>query len=496
VNGDGRAPARPIDLAILLALATGVLVVDFFFAQRVPLDTGFHWDGTAYIHYARNIDVLWNRSLDAYSYGRVLPSALVHFGLRLAGQPLEPQSIVGGFVVLNGIAILLALTAWGGIARTLRLTRFQLGLGAAAFFVNFCFLKYNSYYPITTDVTAFAISLWMIRFYLAQRQVGLFIVSLLGAFAWPTFVLFGAILLALPAPKQPLDEPTRKSHDRVSTVVAAAAAMAACGYGAYVHYGVAYRHSGAPTFEAVAPLSLLMVGVYAVLASRPLLAAWPDLRRIGGERPRYALHASAAVLLVLAAYGLIHSLAAPGARNTPGAFAQATIANAIKAPGIFIVAHFAFFGPILALAIVKWRAAAAYARRLGPGFVVAMLLTAALAVGPESRQLMANIAFIIIPVVAVAGDFARQRLALAALAIAALALSRMWITLDPDTLVFAYDAYLKYPWQKFFGAIGYWMTGWQYLGQGVLLIALSPVFALLTRGSRGRALQSGLNPRV
>jgi hypothetical protein len=131
-----------------------------------------------------------------------------------------------------------------------------------------------------------------------------------------------------------------------------------------------------------------------------------------------------------------------------------TFKEAVRLPGIFLVAHLAFFGPVAALAVLKWTAACGVARRLGPGFFAAVLVAAALTIMSESRQMMGNIAFIVIPVIAAVKVGARERLFLATFVLIALALSRVWVVFDVNELVYVVAEYFNYPWQWFFAAMG------------------------------------------
>src|SRR6266849_3846734 len=62
-----------------LALALGCLA----FSEQVPVNGGFGWDGVAYGGWARDFyNAVFVRGLNSYYIGRILPSAIVHYGLR------------------------------------------------------------------------------------------------------------------------------------------------------------------------------------------------------------------------------------------------------------------------------------------------------------------------------------------------------------------------------------------------------------------------------
>jgi len=434
------------------------------------------------------------REIDSYSLTRIFPSILVHTGLRivgtdfyavdqarLAGQRAGSDPFLFGFVILNGIAIVLATLAWIDIARRLALDRFQLFLGAVAFYVNFCFLKYNSFHPLGTDVVAFSLSMMMISRYLAQAWISLFLLSLCGAFTWPTLAFMGAILLALPpyraAPGLATAHTMEESRDKamqwlrwgLAIALAILAAVGAAYYGDGVHHKLVDLVN-----QPVAILSIAIVGLYIGFASAPLLAALSDVRNLVVERRRYLRHAAIAVAL-LASVAILFYLLASGepVRSNFIWFVKGTFIESVRLPGIFLIAHFAFFGPTVALALLKWPAACAIARRLGPGFVVASLVSIPVALMSESRQLMGNLAFLIIPVIAAVETGATERRFFAIFLLISLALSRVWVVFDLDSLVYAVMEYLTYPWQWFFGAMGSKMS------VNVYLVYVAAFFATL-----------------
>ncbi len=84
------------------------------------------------------------------------------------------------------------------IAEELDLHQSGLWFGFVGIFVNFAFFKYAWYYPVLTDVSAAALSLAMLLFYLRRRQLPLVIVTLMGAYTWPTLIYIGLFLLMFP----------------------------------------------------------------------------------------------------------------------------------------------------------------------------------------------------------------------------------------------------------------------------------------------------------
>ena len=73
-------------------------------------------------------------------------------------------------------------------------------------------------------------------------------------------------------------------------------------------------------------------------------------------------------------------------RGGAWSFLRAIILFAASKPLIFLVAHLAWFGPVVALGLFHWPAVCREARRLGPGMVLLLGGGLVVALSAESRQ--------------------------------------------------------------------------------------------------------------
>lgn len=467
-------------VALALAVATFVLLADLLFAQRVPLGTGYHWDGASYLDLAANLPHrLGEQSVDKYFYGRLLPPALVRIGLGAMGIALSAENLLRGFVVLNHLAVLAALAAWIATAQLLSLGTRRLALGAIGIFVNFCFLKYNSFNPPTTDVLTFCVSAWMLYCHLKGKTFQLAALSFLGGFCWPTLLFVGAILLTLPCRQpQSAGELPRWAPSRWITMSVAGGLAVALAIFGYTKTG--WNFLGAPALVPLLPLSFAIVGAYVAFATAPLAdEIWRSLRGVSRIVSLEGFLLGAA--LALAVSTTVQWFAAPYSRTTVVDFASGLLATSIKAPAVSLVAHCMFFGPVICLAILRWDAACRFAGRFGPGYLLVMLMTAGIATSAESRQLMGNIAFVLVPVIAALDPRGWSWARIGIFGAVALVLSRFWLFLDPAALVFSAPEYLKFPWQWYFGAVGYWMSYEVYVVQLTIFAAVSALLLLALR---------------
>lgn len=445
------------------------IALDVAFLEKISPACQF-CDGSIYIRIATDpVAAIANKKIDPYYAQRLLPSSLVHLGLRLGGVAPAPETIFKGFIFLNGIALLVTAWCWGAIARVLGLSRESFYLGAMAMFVNFCVLKFNGFYPTLTDLSALAIAMVMVVAYLKRKTWAILLASALGAFAWPVLLYIGVLLVVGGGRHEPGNgvspEPQRAESAAVWGV-AMLAGLACAGAAMYIHVRLKYQHDGAPAFEQVFVLSAALLGAYVCLVVRPLLAGWREI--LGALAPwrRIATAIAVSALAVFAVAILIKLMASGPPRNTVKQVLLGLLATGTSKPGIFLLAHVVFFGPIVILLCFVWANACRAAIGLGPGFVAVFAASLVLAIGSESRQLMANLPFLLVPAVIALGSFVKQRGALICFAVSSLLVSKVYVRVATEGLVYSQGAeFLKLPWQAWFSSIGYWMSSEAYLIQ-------------------------------
>src|SRR5712692_839709 len=178
-------------------------VANILWAEQLTVNGGFGWDGLWYSAWARdfyhNIFVV---RVPEYYVQRILPSAIVHYGMRVLGVSRTDQNIILAFQVYNLLLLLLSVHIWGSIANRLRISNRGKWLGFCFLFLNYAILKNNFYHAVLTDTSAFTLGLLMFYFFLADNRVGLLAVILAGGFTWPTVPYMAALLYVFPRPKE------------------------------------------------------------------------------------------------------------------------------------------------------------------------------------------------------------------------------------------------------------------------------------------------------
>jgi len=157
-------------------------------------------------------------------------------------------------------------------------------------------------------------------------------------------------------------------------------------------------------------------------------------------------------------------------------------------PGMQFVAHVTYFGPVVLLAALRWRAVVAGVCAQGPGLALALLLGLVFLPDPQSRHLM-----LFLPLVAAFTARAWQRDAswlLAPFVLAALVVSKVWLVINPFPVANTPADLLLFPAQGFFLSHGPWMSDSMYLLQGATGLLLLLWFCSTFRPPADSAYQS------
>jgi hypothetical protein len=455
-----RLTQRVVSLILALSIVAVVGSISVFWGEKLSINGGFGWDGLIYGSVAQNLNF---RSLTDFYFLRTLPSVLVHAALAALRQPYDNQHIVLGFGLLNlGMMIALCILL-RQIADELGLSERAFWFVFAAIFVNVANFKLIWYFSLGTDPTAEALALAMLLFYLRRQEFRLFLVSLLGAFTWPTLIFAGTFLLLFRR------DPVRgkEAHSPKWVSVALAAFVSA---GAVLHYYVHHEGLGAGLAQPIRwalPISIFCAGLYFYLGSEILLSGMSlkvVLKQIVSWRIAF-------VLLLWAATWVPTDLWAN--HSADSVTAASTIRDIIERstarPAVFLVSHPVCLGPAFLMFFFCWRNYSSIIRRYGAGLVAVILMGIFVSLTPESHQ---NI-----PIYVLAAPFlgilvdelnlpSRFYWLFGALALFS---TKVWMPMHLP----AYDdgQFLRFPMQRLFMNTGVWMNNLMWLIQGVIVLA-------------------------
>jgi hypothetical protein len=488
-------PATPVQASPKLISKTNWLMVgailavgvaNLLWAEIIRVGGGFGWDGQLYGTLAQTFpEALQGRTINAYYLQRLLPSAIVHYGLRISGCSASIPDVVRGFEILNLCCLGLIALAWGNLADRLGLGWRGKWFGFIAFFCNFHFLKHGAYCPVSTDTPAFTVALLMLAAYLKDRLWELTALTLLGSFVWPLLIYLGAGLMIFPRGAIV----SRDERRPWSYLFAAALSAAAAGSAAYLYFIGHFRPDGSPVVAPLILISLLLLGIYLFLATRPLLAGcfFTDLKLQLTLR-RLSRVALAGCIVLAVSWVVVHCASGVESPTTGyGYNLKETLIRGIVRPLNFLLAHVLFYGPIVILAVFFWRRCCAHVLQAGRGLALALLAGVILSVNSESRRECLIFIPLLVPYVVKAVDeCAPGRWFYVMFGLISLLYSKVWLSVNAQ-LRPEDAAYQAFPWQKFFGSIGCWMSTEMYLLQGAITVGVAALLYTALFKGRGRA---------
>lgn len=469
---DRLNPARhPGWLMGLLVLGYGL--GSMLWGERLPKADGFGWDGHRYRflteHFAEGAD--W---ISPYTARRCLPSLAARLAIEAFQQPLDGPHILGAFAAVNLVLFLATLAALLGCCRAAGVGPVGKWLMFVGSFVNYAHLKQYHYAVCQTDVWATALSALILWAYLARRPFSLLALAAAGAFAWPVLIHVGSLLYLFPRPEvDGPDDPSPRARWSVAAGVGLAAALATA-YLVFVRQMPPVQPD--QVIRRLLPVSIGLIGVFLFAGLAPLLGGrtmtdWRPYFSPGWVGRVVALAAVwVAVEAVQARIDVLYTRVSPVPRGI-GDFLSTILLFAASKPLSFLVAHAAWFGPVVALGAWLWPAVCREARRFGPGLVLLLGAGLVMALSAESRQSLTFFpAFALLTACAAQRQgWGAKRVAL--FGVVALAASRVWLPLNVTPWPEATHLY-EFPMQRFFMSCGY-MTTRSYVWLGLAGLAMT-----------------------
>jgi hypothetical protein len=445
--------------------------------ERIPVSDGFGWDGVVYGEITKDFSgQIFGGKVNGYHLQRIFPCAVVHYGLRLMRlSTTDGLNVLRGFQVYNALLLVLGVYVWWGIAAKLRLSARATWLGFVALYVNFATLKMPFYYAVLSDTTAFVGGLILLYCFLAEKPFLLFLTGLLGAFSWPIFLQVTLLLMLFPCQAAMPSRPSLRLPAWLYAIPGAFVGLLT--FHRYFIEGKPPPGYVDPIWRATAPLALALVVLYLVLSVRELANRGLLDRLI---RPFREVTRRSVILTLALFLSFEIAFALPRSSGQAGwgtrAAIETTFLLSIAKPGIFLVAHAVYFGPIVFLTILAWPRVCSAIRGHGLGFTAVLFLGLVLSITSESRHLLCFFPlFVAVAMQAINTEPFSWRHDGAFIAASVLA-SKCWLPLNQEPFS---GRYSDFPFQYYFMNQGPWMSAWCYAIQGTVAFALFFLFAML-----------------
>jgi len=351
-------------------------------------------------------------------------------------------------------------------------------LGFAAIYVNFAVLKMTFFSPVLTDTTALVAGMFLFYGYLAGHAWLVWLVGLAGAFTWPLLLPMALVLLAFPRRAAAPAPPTA----RIGVLGCVAGGMAVALTAVWRVFVVGQTIDGdGPIWYSWVPVAAALVSAYLAAAAWWLVDGdvLARLRRVFGQS---RWQGAAAALGLMAVVALLHALVfvPNGAPNyTAKHFLCEVLVRSVAKPGIFLVAHVVYFGPIVLAAIFLWPQLCRRFRREGLAVVLLAGAAVILSITSESRHLLTFLPLLAAFAVQAIDELPRHRWHDLVFLAAGLAASKCWLPLNHGPVT---GNLLEFPDQYYFMNQGPWMSDGMYFLQGATVLALAAVFAWMYPG--------------
>ncbi len=469
----------------LLVVVVGLPLI--IWGERYTMGGGWGHDGQNYGKWATDFSKwVLGKKMEAYYVGRVLPSAIIHYSLRLLDIELTRINIIRAFQIFNLLVLMIAALSWTGIARRLELGRLATWVGFIAIFVNFPFLKSALYNPLTLNPSALMLGMVVFYAYLARNQILLVAICCVGAFIWPTVLPTGMLLFVFPR-RELAVERARLGLNQLVGLAAVVFLLWVINYYYFDKSFEVFNKAHAPHISAsFVYLSVVCVVVFAFFA----IAQLADLRAL--YRPSsyvsrstwlgVAIRAVIAVALFMAARRTYQHFGPLGSGPTLEFYYGQVIFGALVRPLQFLVSHVVLFGPIVILVVLRWRDICRRMHGYGIGLVLFMLTLMLQAISAQSRQMIPYLP-VLVGFAVLAWEEELPRLKVELFAALCFLYSKIWF---PINVVKLHGSPRHWPLQRFFMNHGPWMNLTMYIVQGAFVLLTFMYIYFLFRTPDGR----------
>ena len=460
----------------VLALAFLVGLFGFFFAQRL-VNFGSLGDEGIYFKITKFIpEYVFKAGLNDYRLKRIFSCGIVHYSLRIFSLDLSQQNIINCFGVWHIFLFVLIGHIWNLIVSELSISNKGRWLGALAIFCNYHLLKHIPFIQVNTDIFAYAITFALIYFYLKDNIFALALLSFIGSFTWPTILHMG-ICLMLFKRDVPESEGIVKTPFKINYLIP----LVLCFFMLWNFKWLLQAYQGEQIYTmgmfsmGITKPSLQIIYLNIGVLLIYVLSVFSGLFNNGKYFTlRYWLERFSWVrLLMVVVVVLIVKLLI---KNTAVSFAARPLDYLIKNllivstvhPGIFVVHHILFFGPIVIFALFLWKPFCKIIHSNGAGIFLCMIIVLLFSIDPESRKQM-NTYPVFIPFLIKAIDVIEWKKMYIWFFIAVSFLfSKVWLHIPGDGWVTAQT----FPAQYYYMSFGAWVSHQMYYLQAAVVLAV------------------------
>lgn len=378
-------------LAPILVFAYCLLYL-FFGEQIWHVSNSFYFDGDIYGPLAQNFyHQLVTKGLDNYHFARILPSFIVYSIAHIVHYTLiSPTKVMCAFSVYNSVLLTGIAWLWLKICRNKNFSNSIFWLGFICLFVNFAVLKAYQFDTVLTDITAYSFGMLILYFYVINRPGLICLITFFAAFTWPivSYMAFFLVLAKTPGNNQKLLLPQDKWLPYGAVVFLLLVGLA-----------LSYRYPfQLPVAKSLFIVSFFISSLYTFIVFKSgrlvgtIISSHKIMIETKKSHPYYYVFVVVitSLILLLLRHRFGHHIYF-GNRI----FIENVLVTSVQKPGIFLLAHIAFLGPVVILLALVWKKLFSTALAESVGLYLFLFATLLLSLDSESRQLIFNFPVIV-----------------------------------------------------------------------------------------------------
>lgn len=461
---------------ILITLA---LLFFNYKGELIEVNDGAGWDGRLYASYTAHLDEsIAQKAINEYRFQRILPSVILNKTMLALNIPFTVPNVVAGFRLFNLILLLIALGYYFLISLKLKFSPEIEFLGLVFLFWSYPVLKMPGFNPIITDVGAFAMGMMVSYHFLCNHRLINILLILLGSFVYPTFILFGLLLIFPKEPYASSEQKFRPERFILPALFVLSFGIVYLGY--YDQFSDTYADVN-PTNKKALFISFLLALVYTYLIG----GFMPDIKNFKDAISKVKWVYIIPVVLI---FGFVKYLTSTYASPQPlqmssGRYIINIIKQSVANPAVFFISHVIYFGWLPLLAGFTGKEIIQAIKNQGYGLAILLAGTGYMALGSESRQLINFYPLVVI--VVLMGLQSKQPLkpwVIALLGISSLVLSRFWYSINGAGDIG--KNLLQFPAQRYFQVFGPWMSNSTFfINLVICMMAFGVIFILHKTGN-------------
>jgi hypothetical protein len=473
-----------------------LIVVFSMLGEKVAYNDGAGWDGLFYRNVAYNFsNMIFDHQYDLYHIKRIFPFAVINIVFNVFNIEKNNISLLWGIQTLNFVALFAGVYFFAKISGKLNFSIPLIIVSFSALFFNYPILKLMGYYPFLTDTYALVFAIIQFYCFINRKKILLIVVSIFGAFTWPTIFLCGLILEFLPREELALGYPGTRV-DRVLFILLKTFFIFAIPI-TFVLGGMAFFYLKGRNILEIEWTGIVLNKYFVIPALFAVpLYIWALLRPVkisiadSGKRFFLSLKYSNIILFIII-YFFINATQRYFSSTEDSLtliymlFARLLMPS-VQAPLAFVVCNFMYYGFVIILLCIFWEDAFKRYANYGYSFFIIIVLGLMMSVNTESRHMLSFMPFLLFPLFEVIGNYVTVKFSIV-FSLLSLLLSRFWFKINVEGIEEAFifvshDSYARFPAQRYFMSQGPWMSYPMYLiFSGIFLVSFIMLYLYIKK---------------